>query len=620
MNQKSFHTGRLAVLAAIFAAIIFGCVNIASSELFRSARIDLTQQHLFSLSQGTRTMIADLNEPIRFRFFMSSGLTKEAPQLAAFAGRVRSMLDAYVAGSKGKIVLETIDAKPYSEDEDRAVAFGISPIRSSTGDRLFFGLAATNSTDGKSVIGSFSPEREAFLEYDLTRLVAELGKRGKPVVAVLDGLGMNGNPQLGLREAQVLTQMKQFFDVKPLEGEVQELPDNTRVVMVVHPQNLTDKTLYTLDQWAVGGGAMLVFVDPNAENQIGPRGQPPADTSSDMPKLFKAWGVVYDPKKAVADPTYALQTERNIDGRPVTMLNLPWLALRNEALKKDDAILAQLAAIVITTSGSFETNKDGMSIRPLMVGSADAGTLPAAEVKERTADMRKLATQIEKGKAPPVIAGRLTGTLESAFTAKPEGSTRKEEHIAKATKPANVILVGDADMVMDRNWVQRRNLLGTEVAQAFANNGDFVVNAIEQMAGGVALADLRGRGVSWRPFERIQTMEAEANARYSSKEQQLQARMKDAEQKLQDLGRGGKEGSNEVLTPQQIETIEKFKTELLATREELRATQFALRNDVDTLKSRLTALNVAGIPIVAGLIALFFAMRRTRRDPPSTKA
>jgi ABC-type uncharacterized transport system involved in gliding motility auxiliary subunit len=620
MNQKSFHTGQLAILAAVFAAIIFGCINIASSELFRSARIDLTQQHLFSLSQGTRTMIGDLNEPVRFRFFMSSGLTKEAPQLAAFAGRVRSMLDAYVAGSKGKIVLETIDAKPYSEDEDRAVAFGISPIRSSTGDRLFFGLAATNSTDGKSTIGSFSPEREAFLEYDLTRLVAELGKRGKPVVAVLDGLGMKGNPQLGLREAQVLTQMKQFFDVKPLEGEIEQLPDNTRVVMVVHPQNLTDKTLYTLDQWALSGGAMLVFVDPNAENQIGPRGQPPADTSSDLPKLFKAWGVVYDVKKAVADPAYALQTERTIDGRPVTMLNLPWLALRNEALRKDDAILAQLAAIVITTSGSFETNKEGMSIRPLMTGSAEAGTLPAADVKERTADMRKLATQIEKGKTPPVIAGRLTGTLESAFTAKPEGSTRKEEHIAKATKPANVILVGDADMVMDRNWVQRRNLLGTEVAQAFANNGDFVVNAIEQMAGGAALADLRGRGVSWRPFERIQTMEAEANARYSSKEQQLQARMKDAEQKLQDLGRGGKEGSNEVLTPQQIETIEKFKTELLATREELRATQFALRNDVDTLKSRLTALNVAGIPIVAGLIALFFAMRRTRRDPPSTKA
>lgn len=618
-GKKSFGTGRLVIIAAILGAIIFGCVNIVSGQLFRSARIDLTDQHLFSLSQGTRTLIGDLNEPIRFRFFMSSGLTKEAPQLAAFASRVRSMLDAYVAGSKGRIALETIDAKPYSEDEDRAVAFGISPIRSSTGDRLFFGLAATNSTDGKSVIASFSPEREAFLEYDLTRLVAELGKRGKPVVALFDGLGLSANPQMGLREAQVLTQMKQFFDVKPVEGEVEELPENTRVVMVVHPQNLTDKTQYTLDQWAMNGGATLIFVDPNAENQIGPRGAPPPDASSDLPKLFKAWGVVYDVKKTVADPAYALQTERAIDGRPTPMLNLPWLALRNEALRKNEAILAQLSAIVVTSAGAFDTNKDGVTLRPLMTASAEGGLLPVAETKERTADMRKLATQIEKGKAPPVIAGRLTGTLESAFPAKPDGSTRKEEHIAKATKPANIILVGDADMVMDRNWVQRRNMLGTEVAQAFANNGDFVINAIEQMSGGVALADLRGRGVSWRPFERIQKMEAEANQRYSAKEQQLQARLKEAETKLQELGRGGQQG-NEVLTPQQIETIEKFKTEVLATREELRATQFALRSDVDRLKSSLTALNVAGVPIIAGLIALFFALRRTRREPPKPSA
>lgn len=587
--------------------------------MFRSSRIDLTQQHLFSLSQGTRTLIGDLNEPVRFRFFMSSGLTKEAPQLAAFASRVRSMLDAYVAGSKGNITLETIDAKPYSEDEDRAVAFGISPIRSSTGDRLFFGLAATNSTDGKSVIASFSPEREAFLEYDLTRLVAELGKRGKPVVALFDGLGLAGNPQMGLREAQVLTQMKQFFDVKPQEGEVEQLPENTRVVMVVHPQNLSEKTQYTLDQWAVNGGATLIFVDPYAENQIGPRGMPPPDASSDLPKLFKAWGVTYDVKKTIADPSYALQTERPIDGRPTPMLNLPWLALRNAALHKNEAILAQLSAIVVTTAGAFGTDKDGISLRPLMSVSPDGGLLPVAETKERSADMRKLATQIEKGSAPPVLAGRLTGLLESAFTAKPEGSTRKDEHIAKATKPANVILVGDADMVMDRNWVQRRNLLGTEVAQAFANNGDFVINAIEQMSGGVALADLRGRGVSWRPFELIQKMEADANRRYAAKEQELQARLKEAETKLQELGRGGQQG-NEVLTPQQIETIEKFKTEVLATREELRATQFALRSDVDRLKSSLTALNVAGVPIIAGLIALFFALRRSRREPPKPSA
>lgn len=618
MTTNRFHTGRLVLVAAVLAAVIFVCVNIISAHLFRSARIDLTQQNLYSLSAGTKQLLGEIQEPVRFRFFMSSGLTKEAPQLAAFSQRLRSMLDSYVAGSNGKIIIETIDPKPYSEEEDRAVAFGVSPIRSQSGDRMFFGLAATNSTDGKAVIGSFSPEREAFLEYDLTRLVSELGRRGKPVVAVFDGIGLSGNPQMGQREQQVLTQMKQFFDVSVVQPDAEKLPENTRVVMVVHPQNLDEKALYKIDQWALAGGATLVFVDPNAENQMGPRGAPPPEPASNLPKLFEAWGVAFDPNKAVADPNFALQTERTVNGRPTPMINLPWLAIRNEGLRKDEAILAQLSAIVVTTTGFFDTKKDGVSIRPLLMASPEGGTLPVASTKDRTTDLRTLLNSIERAPRSLVIAGRLTGNLDSAFNEKPEGAETKDAHLQKSAKPANIILVGDADMLMDRNWVQRRNVLGTEVAQAFANNGDFVINAIEQMTGGAALADLRGRGVSWRPFELIQRMETEADRKFRAKEQALQERLKTTEQKLTELGRG-QQGASEVLTREQMETIEKFKTELLATREELRQTQFALRSDVDRLKSTITAINVAGVPILVGLIALLIAMRRSRRTPPGVK-
>jgi ABC-type uncharacterized transport system involved in gliding motility auxiliary subunit len=616
--KPTLTTGRMVLIGAVLAAVIFGCLNIVSAHVFRSARIDLTEQRLYSLSAGTKQLLGEITEPVRFRYFLSSGLTKEAPQLAAFSTRLRSMLDAYVAGSNGKIILEIIDPRPYSEEEDRAVAFGVSPIRSSTGDRMFFGLAATNSTDGRAVIGSFSPDREAFLEYDLTRMVSELGRRGKPVVAILDGLGLVGNPQMGQREQQTLTQMKQFFDVQIMARDADALPENTRVLMVVHPQNLDEKTLYAIDQWAVSGGATLVFVDPNAENQVAPRGAPPPEPSSNLPKLFSAWGVGFDPTMAVADPASALQTERVINGRQTQMLNLPWLALRNESLRKDEAILAQLSAIVVTTAGSFQTSKEGVSLRPLLVASPEAGKLPVAATRDRTTDLRTLLNTIEKVPQSLVIAGRLTGSLESAFSERPAESQHKGDHVAKGGKPANVILVADADMLMDRNWVQRRNVLGTEMAQAFANNGDFVINAIEQMTGGAALADLRGRGVSWRPFERIQRMELEANRQFRAKEQALQQRLKETEQKLSDLGRGG-QGANEVLTPQQMQTIEKFRSELLATREELRATQFALRSDVDNLKSVITALNVAGVPILAGIIALGFAMRRSRRTPPKAK-
>src|SRR5258706_12128490 len=331
-TRKPLATGRIALIAALLGAVIFVCLNLVSARIFRDARVDLTEQHLYSLSQGTRSLLGELKEPVRFRLFMSSGLTKQAPQLAAFAGRVRSLLDSYAAAAKGNIILEVIDPKPFSEEEDRAVAFGIDGFTGVGGERLFFGLAATNSTTGRATIGVFAPERENFLEYDLTRLVSELGRRGKPVVALLDGLGLAGNPQMRMPEQVLLAQMKQFFDVKTLTGDIDKLPDGTRVLMVVHPQELSDRTLYTIDQWVLGGNATMIFVDPLAENQPNPnqRGMPmpPPNPSSNLEGLFKAWGVKFDPTRAVGDLNLSLQTEREINGRPTSMQNPPWIALR----------------------------------------------------------------------------------------------------------------------------------------------------------------------------------------------------------------------------------------------------------------------------------------------------
>ena len=639
-TRKPLPTGRIALIAALLGAVVFVCLNIFSAQVFRNARVDLTQQHLYSLSQGTRTLLGELKEPVRFRLFMSSGLTTQAPQLAAFAVRVRSLLDSYVAAANGKIILEVIDPRAFSEEEDRAVAFGIDGFTGTGGERLFFGLAATNSTTGRSTIRVFAPDREAFLEYDLTRLVSELGRRGKPVVALLDGLGLAGNPMMRLPEQQVLTQMKQFFDVQPLSGEVEKLPDDTRVLMVVHPRDLNEKTLYTIDQWVMAGNAAIIFVDPYAENQPSPPrepGDPPPIASSNLEPLFKAWGVKFDTERAVGDPDYALQTQRDVGGRPVTAQNLAWMALRGDALARDEAILAQLSAIVVTTAGAFETTKDGVTLRPLVRASNAAVTFIARVAGDRRQDPRRLMLEAKKAPKPPIIAARLTGMLDSAYpdglktdekkpdeakpeAAKPEESKKNEGKAAdntlkKSAKPANVILVGDVDMLMDRNWIQMQSLFGQQVAQSFANNGDLVVNAIEQMSGGAALSDLRGRGVSWRPFELIQRMEADADTRFRAKEQALSVQLEQTQQKLSQLPKAAK-GSNEVLTAEQAKTIEGFRAQLLTIRSELRDVQFALRRDVDNLKNLVTALNVGVVPVTIGFIALAFGMRRSRRPLP----
>ncbi len=618
-------TGRIALVAALLGALIFVCVNLISAQTLRSARIDLTQQHLFSLSQGTRALLADLKEPVRFRLFMSSSITKQAPQIAAFAARVRSLLEAYVAAAKGKIILEVIDPRPFSEEEDRAVAVGIESLPGANGERLFFGLAATDSTTGRATIGVFSPDREPFLEYDLTRLVSELGRRGKPVVAVLDGLGIGVIPGTRLPPQQVVVQMRQFFDVQAFPPDVDKLPEETRVLMVVHPHNLSERTLYAIDQWVLAGKAAMIFVDPYTENQYTPRGEPPPNPTSDFDMLFKAWGVKFDTSHAVGDPTYALQTQREVSGRPVVAQNLPWLALRGNALSRDEAILTQLSAVIMTTAGAFETTKEGVTLRPLVQASSSAVLIDGKTAGDRYADPRRLLVDFPKSPKPPILAARLFGTIDSAFPDGPpkeanpdeaKSAEAKAKFIKRSSKPLNVILVGDADMLMDRNWIQQHSMFGQQMARAFANNGDFVINAIEQMAGGSALADLRGRGVSWRPFELIQRMEAEADSRYRAKEQELTKELKETEQKLSQLPKAA-EGSSDVLSPEQVKAIEGFRAQMLRTRSELRDVQFALRRDVDNLKSWITALNVGLVPVVVAIVMLGIALRRPRRPLPA---
>jgi len=614
---------RLVAVGAVLAVILYLAVNSLSGTLFRSSRVDLTEGGLYSLSSGTRSLLGKLDEPIHMRLFMSGSLHQAAPALAAYAARVRAMLDTYESLSHGEITLEVIDPKPYSEEEDRAVGLGINRISlDGTSDPIYFGLAATNSTNGSANIPVFTPDREAFLEYDLTRLVAELGQPKKPVVALLDGLGMAGNPMTGQPPAQILNMLKETYSVETIGGDVDKLPDGTRVVVVVQPQKLSDRTLYTLDRWVLGGGATLVFADPFAETEAGPQpGVPAENNATDFQKMFDAWGVGFDVKKAVGDPDWAIRTVRNIGGRQAEVANYPWFAIHDDGFDRGDAVTSKLNAIVMTTAGAFTATGKDTTLKPLMYASADAGLLPAGEAANPYGDPRALLAKIEKTGGRPVVAARLEGKLKTAFPdGKPKDSPADGAPLKESAGAPNVVLVGDADMLSDRNWLQKQNVLGREVVQAFANNGDFLLNAVEQMAGGVALADLRSRTVSWRPFTRIDALERAAEERFLAKQQELTQRIADTEKKLKDASATGEAKDGELVSADAAKTIESFKSDLLSARAELREVQYNLRADVATLKNRIMILIIGIVPAAVALIALAFALRRPKRPLPVRKA
>nr|WP_281261152.1 GldG family protein [Aliiruegeria haliotis] len=551
------------------------------------------------------------------RLYQSAGLTEAAPQLAGHADRVRGLLQTYADLADGRITLEVIDPQPYSDEEDRAVGFGINRIAlTGATEPTFFGLAATNSTDGRKTIPVFSPDREAWLEYDLTRLVAELGQPVKPKIAVLDGIGLSGDPVTGQPEQQSLAMLRELYDVDVLTGDVNSFPEGTQVVTAIHPQGLSEATLYALDQWVMGGGAFMAFVDPHAETQIGPRGMPAPDAASDLATLFEAWGVAYDPTQAVADPAYALTTIRRINGRDVDVGNPAWLRLDPGAIDTGRPTLARLSALVMTSAGSFAPAGGSAGFTPLVTASDTAVLADATQAADRFGDPRDLVADGTTPEAAPVLVAHLSGTLTTAFPeGKPEGSEWTAAHIA-TTEAANVMISADADMLMDRNWIQQRSILGTTIPQAFANNGDFFLNTVEHMAGGAALADLRGRAIDWRPLERIEAMQRSAEATYRATEQALLDRIAEAEAQLHDLA-ASEGGDGALFNAEVVAQAEDLRADLLAARAELRQVQYDLRSDVERLQSWVTVINVGIVPVLAALLALTFALRRPKRPLPT---
>ena len=599
-NIKSKNIIKLSVFLSI---LIFFSINVITNNILSSARVDFTENKLYSLSNGTISLLKDLKEPIHIRLFVSSNLVKDVPQLSTYANRVETILQTYSNISNGKITLEIIDPKPFSDAEDRAVGMGINSFNATEmSDALYFGLAATNSTIGQKNIPIFSPERETFLEYDLTSLISDLSQIEKPVISIIDNLGLNADTRIGKPEQQILKQMKEMFQVEKIDENSNKLNKNTKVLMIIHPKFLSDETLYMIDQWILKGGATLIFLDPYAETEISrQQGMPPMNPRSNLKKLLDTWGIKFDDKKAVLDSEFGFRISRNINGRDIQVTNYPWLNIRGEGLNKNESSLSNLSTIVMTTAGSFELIDDKSVLEPIIISSQKSGLGDAQKAGDPKGDPRDLLPNIKSDNKNLTVAGWVKSNLNTSFRDK---KNKDDNQLLKSSKKSNILLVADVDMLMDRNWLTQRG--------AFANNGDFVLNVMEKMVGGNALSDLRGKSTSWRPFEKIIALEKIAEEKFLIEEQMLAKKLKGMEDKIRNLTQNNDEDSD-VLSPETIKAIDGFKTEMMTTRSQLRNVKFDLRRDVETLKKWIISINVAILPIIFAGFALILSLRRKRK-------
>ena len=636
----------IAIVALVCTAVLFIGINVIADKTLRSARVDLTQQHLFTLSDGSRKTLAKIDEPITVRFYYSKRLGNEIPTYALYAQRVREMLEEYASLSGGKLRLEVLDPIPYSAIEDRAVAFGLQGVPiDQGGEQVYFGVAATNSTDDQQVIPFFQPERERFLEYDLTKLIHSLAFPKKTVVGLASALPVEGDMMAAMqgRPMQpfaVIEQLRQLYEVRTIGSDLDKISPDIDVLMLIHPQNLSDKTQYAIDQFVLNGGRALVFVDPNSEiqqsrpSQFNPPGSP---AGSSLDKLFAAWGVEMVPNMVAADRVAARKVNAGSAGRVQAVDYVAWLNLRSANFNKDDYITADFSQINMATSGILQPHEGAKTkFEPLIQTSPQAMKIPAEKFQGPIPDVAGLLSQFKSEDHHLTLAARVTGDVQTAFPdgppkppeskdAKPEAQKddaapatepakqepAKDPQVMQSKQPINVVVVADTDLLDDRLWVQSSDFFGQRVVIPIANNSDFVANAVEALAGGNDLITLRSRGTSARPFEVVQNIQREADSRYSAKQHELQDKLKATEAKIKDL-KSDKAG-NVQLTSEQTATLDSFRGEMLQTRQQLRDVQLALNQEIDRLKARLQFINIALIPILVGIIAVFVGLMRLHR-------
>jgi ABC-type uncharacterized transport system involved in gliding motility auxiliary subunit len=545
------------------------------------------------------------------------------------------MLRENVSLSNGKLRLEFFNPEPFSDTEDRALAYGLQGVPlDQGGEQIFFGLVGTNLLDDERTVPFFQPDRERFLEYDLSRLVYELSNPKRPTIAVMSSLPVDGDPrammmrQMGQAGGGApwasMVQLRQVYDVKTVPLDTQAIDPDIQVLLLAHPQNLSDSTLYAIDQFVMRGGRLMAMVDPNSDaeaNTPGPNGQPPADTSSDLKKLFDAWGIAYNPTEVVGDLTGAWRVRSSAASDRVQAVDyVAWFNIRS-GIAKDDPATADLTQVTVATPGVI-SKKDGSDIEftPLLSTDNKSALVPLDQVKTDPDPAKILAAFHPDGKIR-VIAARIRGTLKSAFTGPPDlpqGKTRPANfpaHIAQTATPANMVVIADTDILADRYWVRVADFFGQSQATPFSDNGPFVANLVGTLAGGDALIGLRSRGSSIRPFEVVDSMQRDAEAKFRQTQQALQAHLQETQKKLTDLnaGRDGANAAAPILTADQRSAVEDLRRDITQTRGKLRNVQLELRRDISSLESNLRLFNIVLVPAILTIVAIFLGIARRQR-------
>ena len=621
------HSVRSSVISGtglVLAVCLFIATIVLANTALTTWRVDLTQNKLFTLSKGTINILNNLEEPIQLDFYFSQKAMNDFPLLANYGIRVRDMLEELATHAHNKLILNIIEPETFSESEDQAVASGLRTVSvNANSDRVYFGLVGTNSTDDEKVIPFFQTNRESALEYDLTKLIYNLAYPDKRIVGIYSQL-----PIIGKKGDQtaptwtIVNALKEFFEIIDLNENLDALNQKLDVLMLVHPKKLDTKTLYAIDQYLLRGGKAIIFLDPLAEQD---RTQPDAASPNVMPVLYsyldeilEKWGLQISKEKIVADINAAMRVQASGPRGPQEIDYLPWLRLTDKNFNSEDFSTSELNILHMGTVGAIESIEEKeikLEITPLIQTSKQSTKLERDLILFQR-DPTVILNNFKSDDKNILIAARIKGKAQTVF---PDGLPidENEEQLPDdgfiKEGDINVILVSDTDILADHFWIRKQDMLGVSVPQPISNNGDFVINSIENLSGSTDLISLRGRGKYSRPFEKVEAIRKQAESEFREREKELQVALEETENEIRKLQQEQGNEKSYLLNNKLTAEIEKFRNERLATRKELRSVQHDLRKNIEKLGSQLRFINIGLIPLLITLLALMIGIYRANK-------
>ncbi|HEY4200735.1 MAG TPA: Gldg family protein [Devosiaceae bacterium] len=606
-------------IAGVLAVILFLAINIITGLRLDGTRFDLTEHRLYTLSDGTRDLIASLKEPVTITLYRSQGLIDAVPALQPQAAEVAELLRSIQQAGNGKITIRTVEVTPFSPEEDEALTYKLAGFNlATTGEKGYFGLVGTNTVDSSETIPFLDPSREAFLQYDLTRFLSRLADPDEIKVSVMDGLSMFGQTTTGRPPWAILDNLAQDYAVAPVPTDAPAIPADTDVLIVTHPATVSETGQRAIDQYVLSGKPALVFLDPDAEHSPPNMQNPniPQNPSSSLDTLMHAWGVNMDPTKVVGDNDMAIQTVGVAGQQRVVANYLPWLRVDGAAFNPEEPVTAKLNIMRMSSAGSITPVAGATTTMTPLLQSTTNSMLFDTDVVVQRPNPNYLLGLFHASGQRQVLAAHVTGPVQTAFPTPPAPPAASADGTPApaATQPLlkngtiNVIVVADTDMLADDHTVGKDG-------RPSSNNSDFVLNAVEELAGGNALVSLRGGGLASRPFTRIMALQADAESTYRATEQKLTQELADVQQKLLDLQQPTQfTRDQDAATVAQQQTAQaEFNTRMVDLRRQLYDVRLALRSDIETLEFKLRLFNIALMPALVILGALLLALWRRMR-------